>query len=350
MHRVHDVGAAGNRGQWHSAGNALGHRDEVGRDTLLLAREPRSGTGESGLHLVGDEQHAVHRAPLGQRREESGCGNDESTFALDRFDDDRGGGLSTDLLLDHRDRTLGRSHTVAAEFVAVRIAHRHPVHLGRERTEVALVRHALGRHRHRQVGAPVVGVIERDDRVASRRQPGDLDRVLDGLGARIEQHGALLEVAGGDLVELLGDGHVALVRRHHEAGVREVRRLLGDCRRDGGVARADGGDGDAGAEVDQRVAVDVDDHSAVGVGRENGNAGADARGDGTQSALPDLHRAWAGQFADQLPLLGQPVDDVGCCGHGHQCSPAGPTCGPDKLYSDLTLHCHNVQSAVTVGE
>ena len=195
----------------------------------------------------------------------------------------------------------------------------------------------------------MVGVIERDDRVASRRQPGDLDRVFDGLGARIEQHGALLEVAGGDLVELLGDGNVALVRRHHEAGVREVRGLLGDCRRDGGVARADGCDGDSGAEVDQRVAVDVDDHSAVGVGREDGNAGADARGDGTQSALPDLPRAWAGQFADQLPLLGQPVDDVGCCGHGHQCSPAGPTCGPDKLYSDLTLHCHNVQLAVTVG-
>ena len=50
---------------------------------------------------------------------------------------------------------------------------------------------------------------------------GDLDGVLDRLGAGVEQRGALVVVARGELVERLGDGDVALVRRDHEARVGE---------------------------------------------------------------------------------------------------------------------------------
>ena len=47
---------------------------------------------------------------------------------------------------------------------AVRVGHRHPVDLVGERAEAVLVRHVLRGQRHRQVGAAVVGVVERDDR------------------------------------------------------------------------------------------------------------------------------------------------------------------------------------------
>jgi hypothetical protein len=50
---------------------------------------------------------------------------------------------------------------------------------------------------------------------------------------------------------------VAVVGRDHEAGVGERGDLLGDGVDDALVAIADGGHGDAGAEVDELVAVDV---------------------------------------------------------------------------------------------
>src|ERR1700726_4934023 len=61
---------------------------------------------------------------------------------------------------------------------AQRVSHRHPVDLARERPELVLVRHVLGGQRHCQVGAPVVAVVERDDRLAPGGVPSDLHRVL----------------------------------------------------------------------------------------------------------------------------------------------------------------------------
>ena len=76
--------------------------------------------------------------------------------------------------------------------VAQRVRRRDPVHLARERSEAGLVRHGPRRHRHREVGAPVVGVVEHEDRGAPGRPPGDLDGVLDGLGPGVHQHRPLL--------------------------------------------------------------------------------------------------------------------------------------------------------------
>ncbi len=46
----------------HASAEPFRGRDEVGHDALVLAREPRARAAEAGLHLVGDEQHAVrHR-------------------------------------------------------------------------------------------------------------------------------------------------------------------------------------------------------------------------------------------------------------------------------------------------
>ena len=71
MDGVHDVGATGDRGERHTAGDALGRRHEVGDDALVVAGEPVAAAAEAGLHLVGDEEDVVVPAPLRQGREEA---------------------------------------------------------------------------------------------------------------------------------------------------------------------------------------------------------------------------------------------------------------------------------------
>jgi hypothetical protein len=134
--------------------------------------------------------------------------------------------------------------------------------------------------------------------------------------AGVEQRGALLVVARGEPVERLRDRDVALVRRDHEAGVRERLdlRLHGgdDARR----AVAHGGDGDARAQVDQGVAVDVDDDTACCPRGEDRHRGADPGGDGGGLARHQLLRDGSGQRRAQAPLLGDAVDDRSSGGRG----------------------------------
>jgi hypothetical protein len=68
--------------------------------------------------------------------------------------------------------------------------------------------------------------------------------------------------AGGQLGQPLADGDVALVRRDHETRVRERRHLLPHGGHHGGGGVAHGRDRDPGPQVDQRVAVDVDEDAA----------------------------------------------------------------------------------------
>jgi hypothetical protein len=103
----------------------------------------------------------------------------------------------------------------------------------------------------------VVAVIEHHDRLAAGGVPGDLHRVLDRFGAGVEQRRPLLESPGSQLVELLADGYVGLVRRDHEAGVGEPLDLGVYRVHHQGCAVADAGDGDARGEVDPLAAVDV---------------------------------------------------------------------------------------------
>ena len=49
----------------HAAAQPFRGRDQVGHHAFVLAREPRARAPETGLHFVGDEDHAVRRAPLG---------------------------------------------------------------------------------------------------------------------------------------------------------------------------------------------------------------------------------------------------------------------------------------------
>ncbi len=233
---------------------ARGH--QIGHDLFVLAGEPVAGAGESGLHLVGHEHDTVVACPIGQRRKETGCGHDESAFALDRFDHDRRDVLRAHLLLDQRDGATrgllaGERGAVVSESFPEGIGHRHPVHLGRERAETVLVRHVLRGHRHRQVRAAVVGVIEHHDGIAAGGAARDLHRVLDRFGATVEQHRALGVVTGGQFRESLGDLDVPLVRGDHETGMGESPGLFPNCLDDSRIGGTDARDGDSGTEVDQ---------------------------------------------------------------------------------------------------
>ena len=180
MHCVHELLATGDRCQRHAGGDPLGRGDQVGHHALVVAGEPRAGAAEARLDLIGDEHDAVGGRPLAQRREEAWRGNDEAALALDRLDQDGGQVLGPDLHLDLADH-IGCRLGAAAAAVAERVGHRHPVDLGCEGSEAVLVRHVLGRERHGQVGAPVVGVVEGDHGGAACGEACDLDGVLDGL-------------------------------------------------------------------------------------------------------------------------------------------------------------------------
>ena len=149
----------------------------------------------------------------------------------------------------------------------------------------------------------MVRVIEDDDGVLLGVVTSDLDRVLDCLCARVEERGALLVVAGGELVELLGDVDVALVGGDGEAGVRELLDLGDDCLDDLGCRVANAGHGDARAEVDERVAVNVNHDAAASSDDGDGECDADASGDRCVLACEHLLRLRAGDAGDELALL-----------------------------------------------
>ena len=105
---------------------------------------------------------------------------------------------------------------------------------------------------------------------------GDLDGVLNGFGAGVDQYALLGKVARSVFVELLAHLDVVGVRGGGEVGVGELSHFLPHGRDDFRRAVADTGHGDAGGKVDEAVAVHVGDGGAAcGLG-EHRHALADA--------------------------------------------------------------------------
>ena len=73
----------------------------------MLAGEHRAGAREPGLYLVGNEYDVVGATPLQEGGKKAGRRFDESSFTLDRFDDQGGEIIGADVGLDVRDRTVG---------------------------------------------------------------------------------------------------------------------------------------------------------------------------------------------------------------------------------------------------
>ena len=276
-----------------------------GTTPSCVAGEPVAGAREAGLDLVGDEHCAVVGAPPGQRRQESRSRYDEPALALDRLDHHAGDVVGTDLLLDEVEGTRGGLLAGHAGRVAERVGHRDPVDLRRERPERLLVGHVLRGQCHREVGAAVVAVVEHDHGLPLGVCPGDLHGVLDGLGAGVEQRSALLVVAGGQPVQGLAHLDVLHVGRDHEAGVREPRDLLLNPGHHGVGCVAHAGHRDARPEVDQRVAVDIDEHAAARAVDEHRQRGPDPAGHHGIATAHQGRRSRAGNRRDEASLLGQ---------------------------------------------
>ena len=277
--------------------------------------EVGAGAGHARLDLVGDEDDAVGGAPVLERGEVAVGGHDEAALALDGLDDEAGQVGGPDRLLEVADGACGRGGAV--ETVVQRVGVGGAVHVAGEGAEADRVRHGLEVHRHGEVGAPVVGVLEHGDTGAAGVLAGDLDAVLDRFRARVHQHRLLGEVAGGVLGEQFGDAHVLLVGRDREEGVDDIRELRLCGRDDGVVGVADGGDTDAGAEVDELVAVDVGEDRSVRALDEHGERARHAIRDDPAASLLKLDRPGSGDRGDEAALLHERRYRGGRQGVGH---------------------------------
>ena len=145
---------------------------------------------------------------------------------------------------------------------------------------------------------------EGDDALALRVQPRELDRVLDGLRAGVEEGSALLAADRDERAEPLGELHVALVGDDGEVGVEEALDLLADRFEHPRMVVADVRDADSSDEVDERVAVDVRDRrSARAVGDDRLVDDQRVR-DRLQLSLEDLAAPRAGNLRAYLDHAG----------------------------------------------
>ena len=148
------------------------------------------------------------------------------------------------------------------------------------------------------------GAFERDHPGPLRVRARELDRVLDRLGAGVEE--GRLRGAGErrHREQPLGELHVDLVRDDREVRVREARELLLRGLDDSRVRVPDVQAADAAGEVDERVAVDVGDRRAAALGCEDRMDERERSGDHALLALGDLARARARDLRPDLDRLG----------------------------------------------
>jgi hypothetical protein len=110
----------------------------------------------------------------------------------------------------------------------------------------------------------VVSVSEHDHRRATGCRTSDLDRVLDRFRTGREQRRPLRVVTRGKPVQRGGYVDESLVLRDQEARVGEALGLLRNTSDDGRVGRSDGRHRDPGREVDDVIAIDIDEDAASG--------------------------------------------------------------------------------------
>ena len=208
---------------------------------------------------------------------------DEAAFALHRLEHDAGDAFGIDVLLEHAFDVLELERCA--------------VDLRRQRAEAVLVRDDLCGQRHRQARAAVERVVERERGGPAGCDAGDLDRVLDRLGAGVDEERASLALAGPELVQQPAHLDVGLVHPDHEALVQvRVDLLVDRCR---GKAVTGVLATEPAGEVDVLAAVDVPEARALGPRddeRRRRDAASDvplALGDDPvrRRALADRHQA-----------------------------------------------------------
>ena len=238
---IHDVSAARHGRDGKAPGHRLGQGNHVWHHTALFDGIPGAGAACAGLHLIDDHHNAVLVAHCADVLQQGARGGVEAAFALHRLDDDGGHAAGLDIvfkdLLDgldgifHRHAALGVGKAGVEDFAG-------------ERAKTGLVGHDFARQRHGQRGAAVVSTTEGNHPTTAGVAAGNLDGVFHGFSAGGEQHGLFGEVAGGFVVQALGQLHIAFVGQHLKAGVGKALHLrlhrLHDLRM--AVARVQHGD------------------------------------------------------------------------------------------------------------
>ena len=228
----------------------------------MLDCRRRTRAPHAGLHLVGDVENAVLLADRVHALDELLGHRQETALALHGLEDHCGDLGRVDLALEHLAEPVERQLRRDA---AIQVRRGRTVDLGGKRPHALLVRHRLGRQRHANERAAVEALIEADDRVALRGVAGDLDRVLDGLGARVEQEPLERPLAGMTRNHALDGLDVALVLDHGVHLVHVAGGLLLDGRDDSirrvaAVERTNATD-----EVDVLASLDIGDARAMRV-------------------------------------------------------------------------------------
>ena len=134
--------------------------------------------------------------------------------------------------------------------------------------------------------------LEADHRRAAGVGARELDRVLDRLGARVEEGGLRRAVEGGQREQALGELGVDLVGDDSEVGVGEALELLLRRLDHLRMGVADVQAADAAREVDERVAVDVGDRGAARLRGHDRKGERKGRRDARRQPVEHLARAW----------------------------------------------------------
>ena len=228
---------------------------------------------------------------------ELGRSRQEAALALDRLDHDRRHLLGRDV---RHERPLERRQRLGATRAAVVLRERHAIDLGRERPQPGLVGMGLRRERHREERPPVEAALERDHRRPARVAARELDRVLDRLGAGVEERGLRRPGDRNGAHEALRESGVDLVRDDREVGVHEALGLLLHRRDQLRVRMADVETADAAGEVDERVAVDVDERGASALACDDRVRDRERSRDDARDPLQDLGRARARNLGPEV--------------------------------------------------
>ena len=225
----------------------------------MLDGEEPAGARVAALHLVDDEHDAVVVADTAYAFEELGRCDDKAAFALYRLDDDRCDVLGRD---GRDERALERCQCLGRAWAAIVLRERHPVDLGRERSEPGFVGMRLGRQGQGQQRATVKASLEADHGWPLRVGARKLDCVLDGFRARIEERGFRGAGDRRGLDQALGERDVRLIGDDREVGMEEAPSLLLHRFDDVRMRVTDGEAADSAGEVEKRVAVNIFDHRA----------------------------------------------------------------------------------------
>src|SRR5271166_7056060 len=186
-------------------------------------------TAEAGLHFIRNKDNAMPAADLGQGGQKSGGRDDEAAFAEHRFDDDRcdgiGGDHATENAVEQLLHLLVTHRGATAQARIRRYSERNAINVGQEWPKALFVRMGLAGESEAKHGAPVESIFDAQHRRAADVSARNLYRVLDSLSAAIHEKGLLREVAGRQMIELLGQFNIAFVSGDRKAEVEKSVEL-----------------------------------------------------------------------------------------------------------------------------